>query len=569
MPPPNLQVNVLSASVTGKNFTLSATDKTITGTVTDSTGAGVSNAGIFCRPPQTSTGGTTTGFGTGGQTNTSGAFTINVTPGVYLCGVFKPGMPPVSDKQITVPTSGSNTPTSLTFVLDIASSGLTITGTIKDDSGNAISYAGISGRKVISTSNTTPVGGDSSNFVGGPTDANGAYTLYVSAGTWVVEAFAPGFGKLGTKTITISTSSSSGQDFSAQTLNMGTITGTVTSGGTNTQGVMVRAESAGGMNGNMAPTAADGTYSLRVPAGTYTLTAFIPGQGETTPITGVIVTSSTTTSGKNFTIGSPITITVNVTDGTNPITNAGIDVRDSNGRGNFTNVSTTSGANAVYTIKVPPGTYSVRVGHPSYGMIGTAAELTAATNVSTTSSKTFTATVGATVAVTGTVTGDGSNLSGAWVSLIGTPTGQSNTVFTGGQTASNGTFSVSVPAGAYRLRVDKPGFKSPAESTVTVVATPVSAGTIALITSNRTITGNVTLNSSGVSNAYVDASDGAGGYAVAQTDANGAYSLAVGDGTWNVRAKVKVIMVDHFRWLSVVVIVLVKILRWLQFLVLL
>ena len=59
--------------------------------------------------------------------------------------------------------------------------------------------------KVVSTSVTTAIGGDSGNFVGGPTDANGAYTLYVTAGTWVVEAFAPGFGRLGTKTITITT----------------------------------------------------------------------------------------------------------------------------------------------------------------------------------------------------------------------------------------------------------------------------------------------------------------------------------------------------------------------------
>ena len=310
MPPPNLQVNVITSNVTGKNFTLTATNKTITGTILDSNGTGISNAGVFCRPPETSTGGGTTGFGTGGQTDTNGAFTINVTSGVYLCGVFKPGMPSVSDKQITVPASGSNTPASLAFVLDIASNGLTITGTVKDDSGNAIPYAGISGRKVVSTADTTPLGGDSSNFVGGPTDANGAYTLYVSAGTWVVEAFAPGFGKLGEKTISITTSSSSGQDFSAQTLNMGTITGTVTSGGTGTQGTMVRAESAGGTNGNMAPTANDGTYSLRVPAGTYTVTAFIPEQGETAPITGVVVTANTTTSGQDFTIGSPITIKI-------------------------------------------------------------------------------------------------------------------------------------------------------------------------------------------------------------------------------------------------------------------
>ena len=72
-------------------------------------------------------------------------------------------MPPVSEKQITVGAS-ANVPTSLAFVFDVATT-LTITGTIKDDNGNAIPYAGVSGRKVVSTLNTTAVGGDSGNFV--------------------------------------------------------------------------------------------------------------------------------------------------------------------------------------------------------------------------------------------------------------------------------------------------------------------------------------------------------------------------------------------------------------------
>ena len=151
-------------------------------------------------------------------------------------------------------------PTEPAFIIDVATT-LTISGTLKDDSGNAIPYGGVGGRKVVSTSNTAAVGGDSGNFAGGPTDANGAYTLYVTAGTWVVEAYAPGFGKLGTKTITVTTSSLSGQDFSAETLSVGTIhwyrhpSRTVT-----TQGVMVRAD---GASGNMAVTASDGTYSLK------------------------------------------------------------------------------------------------------------------------------------------------------------------------------------------------------------------------------------------------------------------------------------------------------------------
>src|SRR3990167_2956922 len=236
-------------------------------------------------------------------------------------------MPPASDKQVNVPTSGTNSPASLAFVLD-ASTSLTISGTIKDDSGNAIPYAGVGGRKVNSTSDTTAIGGDSGNFAGGPTDSNGAYTLYVTAGTWVVEAFAPGFGRLGSKTVTVGSSSLTGQDFSAQTLSLGTITGTATKATVAQQGVMVRAEGSNG--GNMGITDSSGNYTIKVPVGTYSITCFFPGVGESTPLTSVAVTANATTYNNNCALAAPITITVNLTDGTNPITGAYIDVRGSN-----------------------------------------------------------------------------------------------------------------------------------------------------------------------------------------------------------------------------------------------
>ncbi len=529
MPPPNREVKVGATNVTsGADFTLTTTNKTITGTVVDTNVAGVSNVGVFCRPNATSTTGTAEGFGTGAQTNASGAFTINVIPGSYLCGVFKPGMPQVADKQITVPSSGANSPTSLTFSLKVdTASAITITGTISDDSGNAIPYAGVNARKVVSSSVTTPVGGGGQNFVGGPTDVNGAYTLYVTAGTWIIEAFAPGFGLLGTKTVTISTASLSGQDFSAQTLSMGTITGTATVDGTTVQGVMVRVEGANGAN--MVVTDASGIYSAKVPAGSYTVRCFIPGKGECTPLTGVTVTANTTTANQDLTMSAPIAITINVTDGTNPITGAFVDVRDSNGRGNNINVSTSSGVNAVYVVNVPPGTYTVRVGHPAYGKIGET------TGVNSTRTITYTASAGQLYAVTGTVSAGGTGLANAWVSLTGSPTGQTSIINVGGQTGADGSFSINVPPGRYGIRADKPGYKSPAQTTVSVSAA-TSAGTIILTTASRTITGTVTLDSVAVSSAFVDATDGNGGFAVAQTDSSGAYSLAVDNGTWTLRA---------------------------------
>lgn len=530
MPPPSITVPVASASVTGKNFTLSATSKTIAVSVLDANGSAVSNAGVFARPVSTSTMATGDGgggFGTGGMTNTSGAVTLNVIPGTYLVGVAKPGMPNASDQEIVVPSSGANSPTSLTFKLSVGSS-LTISGTVKDATGNAVPYAGVGGRRVNSTSDTTPTGGGSNNFIGGPTDANGAYTLYVSAGVWVIEAYAPGLGKLGSKTITVTTSSLSGQDFSAETLSLGTITGQATKGGTVTQGVVIRAEGSAG--GNMVVTDSSGNYSLKVPAGSYTLYCAFPGVGEADPITSVTVTADTTTTGKNCTITAPITISVRVTDGTSPVTGAYVDVQNSAGRGNGTNESTSAGAYATYAVTVAPGTYTVRVGHPAFGSISSTA------SVSTTQTITATTTAGALFAITGTVKAGGSALSSAWVSLSGIPTGQTNRIHMGAQSGSDGTFSITVPAGSYQMRADKPEYMTPTPSTVTVTAS-ASVGDVTMTAGSLTITGSVTLSGSGVANAFVDANDGSGGFAVAQTDSAGAYSLSVKDGTWTLTAR--------------------------------
>ena len=529
MPPQPATIGVVTTNIAGQNFTLTTASNSIVGSVKDSAGAAISNTGIFCRPVQSNSNGTASGAGTGGQSGTDGSFTLKTIPGVYLCGVSKPGMPMSPDKQVTIASNGAQSPATLAFTLGASASSLTITGTIKDDGGNAVPYAGVNARKVTSTSDTTALGGGTSNFVGGPADSNGAYTLYVTSGTWVVEAFAPGVGRLGTKTITVGASSMTGQDFSAQTLNLGAITGTASQAGTGVQGVMVRAETTNGLSSNMAMSAADGTFSLKVPAGTYGLKCFFPGIGESAPVTGIVVTSNTTTSGQNCSILAPITVTVRVTDGTSPITNAFVDVRDSNGRGNGTNVSVSSGVNAAYSIQVPPGTYTVRVGHPAYGPIGTSKTAT------TTQTLTFSPTAGALFTVTGTITGNDLPLSGAWVSLTGTPSGQNNLINAGGQTGSTGTFSINVPAGNYSLRANKPGYTSPSETSV-VVSSNKTISSINLRSASKTISGTVTLSGSGVSGAFVDANDGTGGFAVTQTDSSGAYSLAIDNGTWIVRA---------------------------------
>ncbi|OHB24774.1 MAG: hypothetical protein A2542_00760 [Parcubacteria group bacterium RIFOXYD2_FULL_52_8] len=271
---------------------------------------------------------------------------------------------------------------------------------------------------------------------------------------------------------------------------------------------------------------------MKLPAGTYTIKSFFPSIGDGSTITGAVVAADATLASQNVTVAEPISITVNVTDGTSAITGAFVDVRDSSGKGNGTSNSTTSGANAVYTVKVPPGTYTVRVGHPAYGKIGET------TSVSTTQTITYTAQGGTLSTVSGTVQANSAALSGAWVSIFGLPTGQTFPIHMGAQSGSDGTFSIQVPAGSYKLRADKTGYKSSADASVTANGA-TAAGTITLTTAARTISGTVTLDGTGISSAFVDATDGSGGFAVGQTDASGAYSLAVDTGTWTLTARSK------------------------------
>ncbi|OGJ58108.1 hypothetical protein A2635_03050, partial [Candidatus Peribacteria bacterium RIFCSPHIGHO2_01_FULL_51_9] len=130
----------------------------------------------------------------------------------------------------------------------------------------------------------------------------------------------------------------------------------------------------------------------------------------------------------------------------------------------------------------------------------------------------------------------GTGVNGAWVSLIGVPTGQSNTINLGAQTDSSGVFTLNAPAGSYQIRADKPNYISGGAATLSVSAAS-TGNTITLSTAPFTIAGTVSLSGSGVSGAFVDATDGSGGYAVAQTDSSGLYSLPVKAGVWSIHAR--------------------------------
>ena len=177
--------------------------------------------------------------------------------------------------------------------LKIVKSSTTISGQVLDESGNGIKYAHVSGQKITSggtCSTSTPIGG----FSDSPTDSSGNFTLYTSAGTWCVRAFAPSYGEVGNRTVVVSSTSQTGQNISATAAEYGTITATVTSGGTAVSSGFFNCFGSSG--GNNAQIGSDGAISLKVKAGSgYTCDGFVPGVGPITRQSNVTVTSNATT----------------------------------------------------------------------------------------------------------------------------------------------------------------------------------------------------------------------------------------------------------------------------------
>jgi hypothetical protein len=130
------------------------------------------------------------------------------------------------------------------------------------------------------------------------------------------------------------------------------------------------------------------------------------------------------------------------------VTDAFVEARDTNGRGNSTGANSTAG---VYDVIVPAGTYTVKANNPRLGSIGSQASVAVTggqiTAVSFTPSSTY--------AVSGTVAStDTACIAGAMIAL----TDQTNARFISAQAGADGTWSITaVPNGIYSIIANKPG----------------------------------------------------------------------------------------------------------------
>jgi len=293
----------------------------------------------------------------------------------------------------------------------------------------------------------------------------------------------------------------------------------------------------GGFTKSDGTTGGGANFKLELQSGvTYKIGANIPDVGSL-PEVEVLMDGNKTQNFDASATGNEVT--VNVTTGTAAITDAFVDVRNfTNRKGAGTSTNTVSGANGVYKVKVEPGTYTVFVGSPR-GPIGSASVDVSA------GPQTVTITRGAEKAISGTIRSAGVALGQAWVQVTGTATASNRTVNIGVFSADNGTYSINVPAGNYKLVAMKENYLdtvAPSAITVTTADLINQDRSLSLVTSGvdaRTISGTVTKSdSTKFSSGYIGAYNTVTNQAIIATvNTDGTYTLNVGPGSWRVRAK--------------------------------
>ena len=448
-------------------------------------------------------------------------YELKVAPGSYVVEVFTMGREPTTKSILVTDNHTYANPLNVTVKINMPST--YITGTVTDATGAPIGGASVEAHSSL--------GGGFSMV-----NNSGQYTIYVPEGTYTVEAFAPGYGHIGTQTnVEVSSTNNPTVNFSVTSADFKTISGQVTIGGSGVSGVHIFAFNSSG--GNDTITDSSGNYTMRVKSGTgYTIGAWSSEIGEIGKYTNVSITDNIT---KNFSIDNNYgTLSVTLTGGAY-LTDAFVEAIDStNHKRNSTNQGVVSGSDSVYTLKLLPGTYEVFVSHPGFGRIcektgGNAVTIESGNTTSVTCSI---ATAGGLATLSGTVTSSGSPVEGMEVFAFN-PNGAG-----GGSdiTDSNGQYTIYLKQGnTYKVGISKTGYQPHPLETIALSAN--TTNNFYATTSSYYISGEVYLGSSKVSGAKVWAESDTGERSFGTTDASGAYQLPISDSstTWHIQAVAK------------------------------
>ena len=532
-------------------FALTTADKTISGVVSDGT-SGLANVHVFAHNPS--------GMGgTGTETASDGSYSLKVVSGTYSVGAHKPGLPSIPEQTVTV---GASDITGTNFTL--VKSGSSISGRVSDGT-NSIPYTSINAWT------------DDGHNAWASTDQQGDYTIFLGDGTWNVEAFAPGFGRITLASgvtdasnisssdnmqaaVVVNNDATTGLNFSVASATYYTISGQILDSSNNAvANAFVWADevnSSTGMfvgNGNDTKTDSSGNFTIKVKANLsstrYQLGAWHPDYGDIQPNSSTLINvASANSTGNSFTVAASYTLTVSITNGgelevagdSNDIKEAFIDIFSMNNNiGNhkrLKDIELTSGSNtSAGTVVVQQGNgYQARMHIPGIGeFTGT---LNNSSNFSITGNSIITFDLGfsgsgSVLTFAGNVKdGSANNVENVWVTAMNTST---FSVFDT-TTNSSGNFSIKVPDGTYKIRADKPAYKGAESASLTATDESI---VFTITAADSTITGKIydTDGTTAITNAFVWAEESSGdGWVGAEVDSNGDFSLAVpSDTNWN------------------------------------
>ncbi|MDO8743103.1 MAG: carboxypeptidase regulatory-like domain-containing protein, partial [Candidatus Azambacteria bacterium] len=529
--PSMVQVNASTTATSTVNFAFASATNRIHGKVEKGggtgfgVGPGIEAFRVWAYQPVAN------GLFASAMLNASGEFDLYVNAGTYIVSVGGPDLPAPVEKMVEVKLSDTNfaltnATTDVTLIMKAPSE--YIAGTVTDSSGNAIS-----GASVFAWKSGSPGGGQAF------TNSSGAYKLYVAAGTYTVEGFAPQYGKLTARNgITVASNSSTTVDFGISS-DMATISGGVTKDSASSTDIEIWVTAGdAGYGINRTRTASNGQYSIQVPYGSgYYIHAAQLGKGEIYKASLPTFSSSVTTSTVNIAINMA-TINVRISPAS-AFSSAFVEIRNStssNERGFSDQNVSTSTTYKEYSISVPKPadtnnaswTYSVQGGIPGFG------PLTATSTIvsSSTQSTTITHVLGSIWQISGTIADPDSS----------TAANEAESAFVwaansaghgGGLVTASGTFSFAIKQGTYDFGVDKKNYTGNILSNQAITADASITGLI-LTSASLAIGGTVSVSGTAESGAWVWGSNGAGGWVGDETDGNGIYSLSVTSGTWQI-----------------------------------
>lgn len=444
-PPSEKTVAVAASGVTTANASFIAATKTLSGKVTKDDGTAVTNATVYVYRNN--------GMGWySTAVDSTGSFSYKLPGGTWTLGIYATTYPAdwVADTySYTVTFNDDSTSESKSQNFAVTSASSIITGTFQYPNGTTISNEWAVG---LSASNSK------NQYFSAKFDKAGKFTLNVTEGTYTFNGWVSDSQYSFPKMANLSIGKGETKDLGIIKLaeKSETISGKVTDeSGAGVSGAYISAwrSSGGQYDYGYATSGSDGSYTIKVVGGTYSVSAYpsygtgyvYSGKPESVTVSGGVVAT------KNFTFQKATnTLTVNLTDpdGNNLSTvNAWVSAGD--GSQEWGNVGGSIN-NGVGTLKLPKGTWTVRAylyqsefSSPDPVKVTFAGDnesqtlsLKAPRNQST---------------IKGTVYDEnGNKITGKYMSIYATK-GKNGSWFSGLFDQTNGTYSMKVSAGTYRL----------------------------------------------------------------------------------------------------------------------